>query len=155
VERAISPDGRDGLDAVRARRAELRESMAALEQALAGPGPGRVAAWAERVHVALVELSADLTAHIDLSEGADGLHAEVLSSSPRLAGQVRRLVREHGEMTSVVEELMARAQAALDDDAVAVVRSRGTTLLGLLVRHRQAGADLLYEAYQTDVGGET
>jgi len=26
-------------------------------------------------------------------------------------------------------------------------------LLGHMVRHRQRGADLIYEAYQTDVGG--
>jgi hypothetical protein len=31
----------DSLDEVRAQRAELRESMAALEQALAGAAPGR------------------------------------------------------------------------------------------------------------------
>src|SRR4051794_30200654 len=49
----------DHLASVRARRAELRESMNALEQALAGAGPGRIEPWAERVHVALVGLSAD------------------------------------------------------------------------------------------------
>jgi hypothetical protein len=33
------------------------------------------------------------------------------------------------------------------------VRKQGTNLLGRLVRHRQRGADLIYEAYQTDIGG--
>jgi hypothetical protein len=28
-------------------------------------------------------------------------------------------------------------------------------LLGLLVRHRQRGSDLVYEAYELDIGGET
>ena len=145
----------DSLDVVRARRAELRESMAALEQALAGAGPGRVEAWATRVHVALVELSADLRAHAHLSEAPGGLYEDVVTAAPRLAGRVRRLVREHGEMLRLVEDLIARCSGPLDDEAVSAVRSRGTTLLGRLVRHRQASADLLYEAYESDVGGET
>ena len=145
----------DNLDAVRARRAELLESMAALEQALAGAGPGRVEAWAERVHVALVELSADLRAHMHLTESPGGIYDEVVAAAPRLAGRVRRLVIEHAEMTRLVEELIARADGPVDEDGVAQVRSHGIALLGRLVRHRQASADLLYEAYETDVGGET
>lgn len=35
------------------------------------------------------------------------------------------------------------------------IRRLGTTLLGLLVSHRQRGSDLLYEAYGFDIGGET
>jgi hypothetical protein len=153
VESAALPV--DNLDVVRARRAELHESMAALEQALAGAGPGRVEAWAERVHVALVELSADLRTHVHLTEAPGGVYEEVVAAAPRLAGRVRRLVTEHNEMVRLVEELIARAGGALDDEGVALVRTRAMTLLGRLVRHRQASADLLYEAYETDVGGET
>ena len=35
------------------------------------------------------------------------------------------------------------------------VRALGTSLLGLLAGHRQRGSDLVYEAYEFDVGGET
>jgi hypothetical protein len=38
---------------------------------------------------------------------------------------------------------------------VEAIRDLGTTLLGHLARHRQRGADLVYEAYQADIGGET
>jgi hypothetical protein len=145
----------DNLDAVRARRAELHESMAALEQALAGAGPGRAEPWSQRVHVALVELSADLRAHVHLTEAPGGLYEDVVSAAPRLAGRVERLVREHADVSRLVEDLIARAGEPLDEDGVASVRQRGMTLLGRLVRHRQASADLLYEAYETDVGGET
>jgi hypothetical protein len=145
----------DSLDAVRAGRAELHESMAALEQALAGAGPGRAEAWSQRVHVALVELSADLRAHVHLTEAPGGLYEEVVTAAPRLAGRVERLVREHADVSRLVEDLIARAGKPLDDDDVATMRERSITLLGRLVRHRQASADLLYEAYETDVGGET
>jgi hypothetical protein len=94
--------------AVRAHRAELRESLSALEKALAGPAPGRVEAWAERVHVAaLVELSADLREHVELTEGPEGLHRAVLTAVPRLAGAVRRLVDEHLEFTRLVDDLLS------------------------------------------------
>jgi hypothetical protein len=35
------------------------------------------------------------------------------------------------------------------------VRAAATSLLARLARHRQRGADLVFEAYQVDVGGET
>jgi hypothetical protein len=35
------------------------------------------------------------------------------------------------------------------------VRQRADELLAALSRHRQRGADLVYEAYATDLGGET
>ena len=35
------------------------------------------------------------------------------------------------------------------------VRGLGTALLGRLVRHRQRGSDLVFEAYEFDIGGET
>ena len=143
------------LQAVRAHRAELGESIAALQQALAAPIPGRVDAWAERVHVALVELSADLREHIDIAEGPQGLHREVLTTAPRLAGAVRRLVGEHLTLTRLVEQMMAGLSGPLDGDGVVGTRRRGAALHGRLVRHRQAGADMVYEAYQTDIGGET
>lgn len=147
------------MQTVRAHRSELRESIAALEQALAGPVPGRVVAWAERVHVALVELSADLRERSEITEGPAGLHREVLTAAPRLAGAVRRLVGEHAQIARLVEELLAYLSEPLDGDGdgdgVAGVRGLGVALLGRLVRHRQAGADMVYEAYHVDIGGET
>ena len=144
----------DGLPALRMRRSELRESMAALEQALAAPAPGRIAAWAERVHVALVELSADLRTHLQLTEGSDGLHSEVVTAAPRLVGAVQRLRSQHLDISASADELMDLLTPPLAPTVVEDARESGMTLLGRLVRHRQAGADLVYEAYQTDVGGQ-
>lgn len=47
------------LEELRRHRAELRESMSAPEGALAAPAAADQARWAQRVHVALVELSGD------------------------------------------------------------------------------------------------
>jgi hypothetical protein len=141
------------LEALRRQRAELRESMSALELALAGPATREPARWAERVNVALVELSADLREHLELTEGQHGLYVEVLASAPRLSAAVDRLTGEHSTISDLVEDLLVRS--ATPEADVDTVRRLGTTLLGMLVRHRQRGSDLLYEAYEFDVGGET
>lgn len=95
TEPSLPAPERAFVESLRARRSELRESMGALEQALAAPARDRVGAWAERVHVALVELSGDFRAYIDITEGPDGLYRRVLTTSPRLSDAVARLAREH------------------------------------------------------------
>jgi hypothetical protein len=143
------------LDAVRRHRAELRESMGALEAALASPATWDPARWAQRVQAALVELAGDFRAHIDITEGPDGLYRDVLKTSPRLADAVAGLTREHGVITRQVEDLLARVTAPDVSEHADSLRDLGTTLLGRLVRHRQRGSDLVFEAYEFDIGGET
>jgi hypothetical protein len=143
------------LEDLRRRRAELRESISAVEHALAAPAPGRYPHWAERVHVALVELSADFGEHIHFTEGPDGLYREILRTPPRLSGAVARLTREHALITDLLDNLLACVSQPEVNADVDTVRDRGTALLGRLVRHRQRGSDLIYEAYTADIGGET
>lgn len=155
---ASSPDPElDPLTGLRERRAELRDSMSALEQALADPAVADPARWAQRVHVALVELSADLREHTHATEGEDGLHRHILATTPRLAHAVTRLAQDHTRVHALVEELVSTAQqaAGTTDAEVATLRRGGVTLLGLLVAHRQRSADLVFEAFEYDVGGET
>ena len=143
------------LEELRRHRAELRESMGALEGALAAPGTGDPARWAQRVHVALVELAGDLREHIEITEGPNGLYSELLTSSPRLSDAVASLTREHGLMDRQVAGLLARVTVPGVVSDVDGVRDLGTALLGRLVRHRQRGSDLVFEAYEFDIGGET
>jgi hypothetical protein len=144
-----------GLDALRRVRAELGGSMAALEQALAAPTPGRHAAWAERVDVALVELSADFGEHVAVTEGSDGLHDAVLEVAPRLSKSIRRLASEHAAIMGLIRDLLARVTPPVAAGEIDAIRALGIALLGRLARHRQHGADLIYQAYQVDLGGET
>jgi hypothetical protein len=136
------------------QRAELRESMSALELALSGPVSGDQVRWAERMQVALVELSADVRGHITFTEGSAGLYVDLLATAPRLAGAVDHLTQEHVEITALLEDLIARATPPVTDD-VADLRELGNALLARLVTHRQRGSDLVYGAYELDLGGET
>jgi hypothetical protein len=54
-----------------------------------------------------------------------------------------------------LDSLLARVAAPDVVGDVDRVRDLGTALLGRLVRHRQRGADLVFEAYEFDIGGET
>jgi hypothetical protein len=140
---------------IRQRRAELRESMDALELALAAAAPADGARhWVEHVHAALLELSGDFRQHVAVTEGPDGLYQELKHSAPRLAGPVSRLAEDHVRIREQLDALLALVETPPAADDVEHVRSLGTGLLGRIVRHRQHGADLVYEAYEVDVGGD-
>ena len=54
-----------------------------------------------------------------------------------------------------IDDLLARVRTPESREDVDKIRDLGTLLLGVLVRHRQRGSDLVYEAYELDLGGET
>ena len=141
------------LEAVRIRRAELRETLDLLESVLAAPAATQAVLWGERLHAAVDRLATDFALHVEVTEGPDGLHQSILAGDLRLANQVDALVEEHKTIAADIAALSAESDAPVMPDDVDALRESGTTLLGRLVRHRQRGADLIYEAYQTDIGG--
>jgi hypothetical protein len=147
----------DALEAARARRGELHRALLDLEAALAGAARGRAQAWADSVRAALVRVRETFAAHIDVTEGADGLYREVLTQAPRLSGAVNRLQLEHADIAAALAEVDHQLDDPTSDaDAwVESIRDAAIRLMGLLVRHRQRGADLVYEAYDVEIGGET
>jgi hypothetical protein len=136
-------------DPARRQRAPLPASIQTVEHALAHQvaGPG----WRHGMGECLTALRAAFADHVAVTEGTDGLYAELLDHAPRLARGLYVLTREHAELGRAIDEVWQRIPAAPVDD----LRSWAGTLLHELSRHRQRGADLVYEAYQTDIGGET
>ncbi len=137
------------LQVARRQRAELLSAIHGLESALAAPAadPGWISRCTERIR----SLRATFTEHVDATEGADGLYAEMLETAPRLAHAVDVLTREHAAISVALQALAARVRDADPED----MRGWASDLLRELSRHRQRGADLVYEAYATDIGGET
>jgi phage shock protein A len=142
------------LGEVRRRRAELRSTMVTLELALASAA-GEAASWTAQLRKALGDLTEAFGEHVAVTEGHGGLYRELAEQSPRLAHAVDRLAREHSEINRRLEELAASIAAPEAEADIPQLRQSGTDLLVVLMRHRQRGADLVFEAYDLDIGGET
>jgi hypothetical protein len=127
--------------------------MGALESALAAPAAERSVIWGELVHQALVDLADDFVDHIEVTEGPDGLHQAILTGAVRLANAVNALAAEHVVITTEIAALVRQTEPPVTATDVDPTREGATSLLAALVRHRQRGADLIYEAYDTDIGG--
>lgn len=140
----------------RAQRADLRKAMIDLERSLARPAPGRVEEWTDTVHEALVDLASTFERHIAVTEGSDGFLAEIADHSPRLIKAVERMCAEHNRIRQELSSTLAhvrRLPAHADDEDIETLRDHVTVLVTDLVRHRQHGADLVWEAHAVDIGG--
>ena len=140
------------LDEVVRRRADLYQAILGLERAAARPAVEREDQWVAGVLEALAELRGEIADHIEITERPGGLYTEIEEAAPRLSGNVQRLRDEHPEMRDATEALRARLADA-DEVSIEEARAEIQQLLGRLVKHRQHGADLLWEAYSVDTGG--
>lgn len=153
-EDSAEGDETEALSAARERRMALQEAMAGVEWAIASPSG--TADWWTELAAALGGLQRALASHIDEVEGTDGLLAELVAKAPRLSRAKQQMEEEHVELGAELDALgEAVRQGAGEPDAVdvAATREQVLLLLGALARHRQAGADMVYEAYTVDIGG--
>ena len=82
------------------------------------------------------------------------LYADIGVTSPRLTHAVEQQKQDHHWFLEEVERLLTeRDEGLTDESALAAHREAATSLVGRLVRHRQRGSDLIYEAYAVDIGG--
>jgi hypothetical protein len=145
------------IEGVRSRRAGLRTAMSALESALAAPAPHRVDEWRYGVREALAALHEVWTRHIVETEAPGAFLDELVDEAPRLSTPAARLRREHNEILGVINRAeKSLDQVLLDEDHdvfVDTLRADLTEMLCALAHHRQRGADLIYAAYDVDLGG--
>ena len=142
------------LDAVRTRREALYEAVVGLEDALATPiGDG--SKWRLRVAMAIDHATIRIEEHAKQTEAKGGFLERVIQEVPRLQRRVNQLKVDHERLEKEVDALRLSI-SLVDDDKIpgqAVgIRNQAIELLGQLTRHRQRGADLIYEAYQVDIG---
>jgi hypothetical protein len=97
----------------------------------------------------LEDLSAALDQHVAITEGEDGLLVDIIQVDPRLARRVELAQQDHRRLRQELDEALAAVPT--DDAGVAGVRDQVVVILSGLVRHRQAGADMVYEAYNVDI----
>lgn len=139
----------EALGAARVRRVELKHAMSDLE--LAAAGAAGDASWADGLRAALADVSDALAAHVEEVEADGGLLADLVADAPRLTRRVQRLRDEHPELAARI----AACRGLLDDPDPHEIRQGVLDLMVALVQHRHAGADLVYEAYNVDIGGQS
>jgi hypothetical protein len=145
------------LDDVRLRRAGLKAALSSLELALASPFANRVD-WVMHVRSALNAVHDVWTRHIVETEAPGAFLDEMVTEAPRLSTPISRLRREHSDILATIVRAEKRLTSPPGQDDGYVVwaeelRVDLTALLAALARHRQRGADLVYEAYAVDIGG--
>jgi hypothetical protein len=132
------------------QRERLRDALIAFVNALSAAGPRRAAAWAEAVVQCIMRVEAEFKSHIEFTEHEDGLYDDILAVAPRLAHRVDQLRQEHDEISVALTDCLTRVELVPNSahaDWGKARRDESNSLLGRLVRHRQRGADLVYEAY--------
>ncbi|HEX2705931.1 MAG TPA: hypothetical protein VHM65_09245 [Candidatus Lustribacter sp.] len=129
--------------------------MSRVENAVARPVRGDVAAWVAGVAGPIGELADDFGEHIEVTEGPAGLYQDLMTVAPRLSGTINRLIEEHQTFHGLFATIASlEASAAKDPEHVDELRETVIRLLALLTRHRARGSELVWEAYTFDVGGE-
>ena len=141
------------LEAAARRRRELRDALMELENAVSSPAQDSER-WREGVAARLAALREAFADHVAETEGTGGLYDEMEDIAPHVQGKARRLREEHPPLTSAIIDAVARFAAPLPEGAdLDAIRDDLQRLMGRFIRHRQHGADLVWEAYELDIGG--
>jgi chromosome segregation ATPase len=137
------------------RRVDIHSALVDVEEATSSPAIGREEEWTRDVVDRLTKLRETIEEHIEVTERAEGLYDEILEKAPRLADKVDRLKHEHPEMRDGISEISAKLRTNPVGTTWSLQEARDELrlILGRVVRHRELGADLVWEAYNLDIGG--
>ncbi|MFN8106140.1 MAG: hypothetical protein U0U69_16980 [Acidimicrobiia bacterium] len=143
------------LEVARERRTDLLGVLGDLERALAAPAAADPSSWIGSTEKVMLSLRDEFDVHIDVTEGPGGLYEECIEAAPRVAVQIGLLTREHRKLTAAIDlGVEALNSGEADMGRIDALRDQLLELLRLLIRHRQRGADLVWDAYNVDIGGE-
>jgi hypothetical protein len=107
--------------------------------------------WSGRVNLTLVKVRRALDGHVEATESPDGLLADAVRQEPRLAHHADVLRREHAELYRGIDEATQRLSRVAGRGEATVEQERLLALLAQFTRHRHRGAQLVYDAYNTDI----
>jgi hypothetical protein len=144
------------LDEAKRRRQTLHDAIVQLEVAISRPAAGRIPDWTAQVTKDMIGVRDAFEQHVFVTEKPGGLYEEIKERAPRLVGTVDRLHQEHPAIAESIERLLGRLEAGeVDTQTWPLDQTRDDLqrLIGSVVRHRQKGADLVWEAYNVDIGG--
>ncbi len=142
------------LDEARSRRHALGDAADLIEDLIARPGSDPQ--WTVRVADSLQGLRRAFDNHVAEVEHDEGLLPQLRHDSARLSNGIDRMYAEHVTIAAELDAVAALIADCAGDcgaDSVESIREAVVDVLRSISRHRQRGADLVYEAYHVDIGG--
>jgi hypothetical protein len=147
----VQERNRRALAAVQERRDDFYEAILGLERAMAEAAGHDDAGWAAAAGTAALDLRAVLKHHITETEAEGSFYDDITESFPHLAHAAARLRAEHGPLREGVDGLIETLSTVTDDAGVEQARSEALEVLRAMLAHRHRGAELVFDAYNTDV----
>ncbi len=151
--RPISKRQQQGIAELRSDHARVLVAIAALERAAGAPSPRRRKEWLTNVRVALSQFHKATTREGEHESAPEGVLELIREAEPRLANEVDQVEQAYRELSRHVDRLRQQLERADPEqlDVVAVRKQIGTLLSEY--RHLQAReVDLVYDAFNTDIG---
>ena len=144
----------DPLHRVQTRRATLYHATLNLEHAMGSP-TGDLRKWRSRTLTAAQQLAGRITEHTQQAEAPGEFLDMITTQAPHLINAAKKLEAERDNLTRHATDLVDMIERLTPTDKPSTadaIRQSALQLMGLLVRHRQQGADLVYLAYNQDLG---
>ena len=140
---------RTSLETALELKERLYDSLISVRRAVGAPIASG-ARWRQRLHRELVQLSRAADDHVAETEAPGGLLSEIVGEAPRLWRETEGLRSEHVMLVGECARVLERVEGL---DSPLSLRRQVNLLLGRFERHRYRGADLVYEAFEVDIGG--
>lgn len=142
----------DSLVGVAQRRTELEVAMQLVERQAAAPSA--TANWQRDLLAVVQRLERAVHQHITHVEAPGALLEDILERAPRLQRAVEDTRTHHAVLAHALADLVKLLTAGDGDPApIGEIRAGVIEILNELALHRQDGADLIYEAFDVDIGG--
>lgn len=139
----------DSLSGAARRRTELEEALRSVEKAAAAPAAHET--WGPDLVSNVKSLMTALNHHIVEVEAPQGLLEQIVEKAPRLQRAVESTRNHHAVLAHAISDLIDLIEGG--EATAADIRVDVIEILNDFARHRQDGADLIYEAYDVDIGG--
>ncbi|MDJ0665175.1 MAG: hypothetical protein QNJ75_11480 [Acidimicrobiia bacterium] len=133
------------------QRSQLGLAMQRVE--LAAAAPAAKDTWIPELTQHLRELDTAFDQYIRDVQAPLGLMDQIVDRAPRLQRSVETSAANLASVAGMIKEAVALVGAEDASNRVDEVREATMAALVALARHRQKCADLIYDAYDIDIGG--
>ena len=131
----------------------MEQALQDVEHAAARPAGDET--WLDDLNKCMEQLDAALSHHINEVEPPGALLDQIVETAPRLQRDAEQTRLHHVVLSKASKAILQEIAAArdVDDPPVENIRNGIVYLLTEITRHRQSGADLIYNAFAVDIGG--